>query len=517
MRILTRYILRAHLGPFAFALSVLTGLLFVNTIARRFPDLAGKGLPGTVILEVMALSLPHIVALTLPMAVLVAVLYAYSQLTADNEVTALKASGVNMLRLMVPLLAAAALLAALMLWFNDRVLPETNHDLKVLMADISGKTPTLLLKEQVINEVRTQDYRARYFIRPGRIQHETGRMRDVVIYDMSDAQTRRTVYADSGRMAFNQGMTDLFLTLYDGYVVEVRDHERPVLQRVYFGQQMMIVRDVGTQLVRTREDDYRSDREMSLAMLQAEIDSARGELGEVRRELRERAETGLEATLRGASALRALRSFDAEASRAINIDGVGVDGAPAVAGGDAAATRRAPAITARGNKPRPRTGGAGAGDVELSTTATELRALANRAEHLTNRVNQYQVEYHKKFAIPFACIIFVLIGAPLAVRFPRGGAGMVIVISLAIFGIYYMSLIGGETLGDDGTIAPYMGPWAPNILFGIVALWALTRIGRETGTTRGGDWDDLWHTALATLRAPFRRRRAARPVEEGAD
>ena len=531
MRILTRYILKAHLGPFVFALSVLTGLLFVNTIARRFPDLAGKGLPASVILEVMALSVPHIVALTLPMAVLVAVLYAYSQLTADNEVTALKASGVNMLRLMVPLLGAATLLAGLMIWFNDRVLPETNHDLKVLMADISGKTPTLLLKEQVINEVRTQDYRTRYFIRPGEIQHETGRMKDVVIYDMSDALIRRTVYADSGRMAFSPGMTDLFLTLYDGYVVEVRDRERPVLQRVYFGQQLMTVKDVGTELVRSTSDDYRSDREMSLAMLGSHIDSARTELAGVRDELREQAAIGLRQALEypgSAGAIESGESAPAPANAPAN--------APELEPGDREAMMTAeagpptpgattPGISraqreATGRLPRGARFGAQArdeGDVQMARTATELRALSNRAAQLTRRMNQYQVEYHKKFAIPIACIIFVLIGAPLAVRFPRGGAGMVIVISLAIFGIYYMSLIGGETLGDDGRIAPYIGPWAPNIVFGVIALWALTRIGRETGTTRGGDWEDLWRTALAALTRPFRRRRATRPVEEGAD
>ena len=114
MRILTRYLLRAHIAPFLFALFALTSLLFVNTVARRFPDMAGKGLPASVIMEVMALSLPHIIALTLPMAVLVAVLYAFSQLTADNEVTALKAGGVNLLRLQVSLVIASTVLAAFM-------------------------------------------------------------------------------------------------------------------------------------------------------------------------------------------------------------------------------------------------------------------------------------------------------------------------------------------------------------------------------------------------------------------
>src|SRR5262245_49848138 len=125
MKILTRYVLRVHLGPFLFALFAMTSLLFVNVLARRFAELAGKGLPMTVIGEVFALSLPHIIALTLPMAVLVAVLYSFSQLASDNEITALKASGVNLFSLVIPVLGASAVLAAFMVYFNDRILPET--------------------------------------------------------------------------------------------------------------------------------------------------------------------------------------------------------------------------------------------------------------------------------------------------------------------------------------------------------------------------------------------------------
>src|SRR5690349_12140676 len=106
MNILTRYLLRAHLGPFLFSFIALTGVILINTLVRRLADLAGKGLPGGVIFRFFYLALPATVALTFPMAVLVSVLYTFSQLTAENEVTALKASGVNLKRLLVPLLVA---------------------------------------------------------------------------------------------------------------------------------------------------------------------------------------------------------------------------------------------------------------------------------------------------------------------------------------------------------------------------------------------------------------------------
>src|SRR5688572_17771215 len=293
MRILTRYILRAHLAPFLFALITLTSLLFVNTVARRFPDMAGKGLPISVILEVMALSLPHIIALTLPMAVLVAVLYAFSQLTADNEVTALKASGVNLLRLQVSLVIAAAVLGGFMLYFNDRILPETNHQLKVLLMDINRKNPTLTLKEQSINNIQTADMRTRYYLQAARIDARTNKLRDVVIYDMSVQQRDRTVYADSGRMAFNREQTNLFLTLYDGSVHETRQTEPAEFQRVFFKQQMIMVEGIGNVLERTAQDEYRSDREMSLGMLKAAVDTSEAQLAAIREEARKYGESAV--------------------------------------------------------------------------------------------------------------------------------------------------------------------------------------------------------------------------------
>jgi lipopolysaccharide export system permease protein len=472
MRILTRYLLRSHVGPFVFALATLTGILFVNTIARRFENLAGKGLPASVILEVFALSLPHILALTLPMAVLVSVLYAFSQLAGENEITALKASGTNLIRMIMPLLFTSFLFALFMVWFNDRVLPDANSRLKALTADIGAKTPTLMFREQVVSRIQTGDYQLKYWIRPGRIDDETRMMYDIVIYDLSNARQARTVYADSGRMTLNPAQTDLMLTLWDGVSHESDQMQPAQLQRVTFTEHRIEMKGVGTELRRSATD-YRSDREMSVAMLRGVVDTARAELAVVRAEGRRLSAEAVERLLAGPAAPRAI--------------------------GDPPSLGRRYDI--------PDTRGLGGSDEVGYRTALDAQRIANNAKTLEDRINQYQVEVHKKFAIPFACIIFVLIGAPLAVRFPRGGVGMVIAASLAIFGIYYMSLIGGEKLGDRGTIAPFWGPWAPNLLFGAIALWALSRIGRESATTRGGGMEDIWIGIRTVFTGRFLRRR----------
>src|SRR5205085_10650758 len=105
VKIISRYVLKEHVGPFTFALTALTSLMLLQYIARQFGNLVGKGLGWQVILEFFLLSIPFTVAMTLPMAVLVAVLYAFSRLASENEITAFKAGGVSMIQLVLLLLA----------------------------------------------------------------------------------------------------------------------------------------------------------------------------------------------------------------------------------------------------------------------------------------------------------------------------------------------------------------------------------------------------------------------------
>ena len=146
MRTLTRYLLRLHLAPFLFAVTGLTLLLLLDQVSKRFQDLIGKDLHWSVIAEVFVYSIPFILAQTLPMAVLITVLYVYSRLEGDFEITAIKASGVPLHRVMAPILLAATILAGGMTWFNNVVLPESNHHLQVLLTGVGRKKPTFYLR-----------------------------------------------------------------------------------------------------------------------------------------------------------------------------------------------------------------------------------------------------------------------------------------------------------------------------------------------------------------------------------
>ncbi|HMI55701.1 MAG TPA: LptF/LptG family permease, partial [Gemmatimonadaceae bacterium] len=279
MKILHRYVLKEHLGPLTFALTALTSILLLQYIGKHFGELVGKGLPPFVIAEFFGLSVPLTVALTLPMAVLVATLYAFSRLAAENEITALKASGVSVVSVLKPVLWAALGVTVVMIGFNDQVLPRSNHKLAVLQRDIAQTKPTFGLREQVINEVVP----GRFYLRAGHLDEASNLMREVTIYDMADPTRRRTIYADSGNMSMSKGLTDLELTLYSGNTQDVPVASPDELQRLYFNVDVIRVRGVGNQFQKTTADSYKSDREMTVCEMQAAQDRARKEQEQFRK------------------------------------------------------------------------------------------------------------------------------------------------------------------------------------------------------------------------------------------
>src|SRR5581483_3285487 len=152
----------------------------------------------------------------------------------------------------------------------------------------------------------------------------------------------------------------------------------------------------------------------------------------------------------------------------------------------------------------------------LSTLTGTVEATRAEVDNGVRSVNLYDNQIHKLFAIAVACTIFVFLGAPIALRFPRGGVGMVLGVSLVAFAIYYIGLIAGEPLAQRGNVPPWLAMWASNIVFGIIGLFLLTRLGRESSTSRGGDWGEFKDGVRRRIGNLLRRRNAASLSTESA-
>jgi len=413
MRLLNRYVLRQLTAPFVFALAAQTSLMLLSQVAKKFGALVGKGLPWTVIAEVFVLSLPFIVAMTLPMAVLLAVLYTFSHLAADNEITAMRASGISVYQVLAPVLLWGTVMAALNFAFVDQVLPRTNARLRALLIDIGRKKPTFELREQVINEVPP----SQYFLRASRIDAATGRLRGVTIYDVGGEASRRIIYADSGSMAYAEGQTDLNLRLYDGSIHQYRPAEPTRFQMTYFSVNDIRVKNVFDELRRNTSESVRGDREMSTCEMLTVIHGARQEQDEARHERAELVRNDLRLLL-------GLPTLPSEPFReASDSAGQGYCGwlqplqkllLPKTVQAQAPAQGRP---QSRAAAPRPR--------VKLSNWS-EVASADDRVLEADRRADRYAVEVHKKWAISLACVSFVIIGIVMALRFPRGGFGLVL-------------------------------------------------------------------------------------------
>ncbi|HUR91818.1 MAG TPA: LptF/LptG family permease [Gemmatimonadaceae bacterium] len=539
MKILHRYVLKEHVGPVTFAISALTSMLLLNYVAKRFGELAGKGLPWSVIGEFVGLTVPFIFAMTLPMAVLISTLYAFSRLAADNEITALKSSGVGLGRVMTPVIVAAVLVTLGMIWFNDQVMPRANHRLAVLHRDIAQKKPTFALREQVINELSP----GKFYLRAGHIDPNSNRMREITIYDFGDVGRRRTIHADSGDMAMTRDRSDLLMTLYDGTLQDVPVADPTQLQRLFFKVDLVRVRGVGNQFSESEGGTYKGEREMTVCEMeqsrraaQRNYTTAQAEFAGLVREAKAAKVQLSREVLATSQDPPGEWSFSGAYCVLLGFLGAGGTDSAAVPGASAAATARAgrpPPPSAglasstsetpdaglpkperavpRGSPATAPVDAAVAGAMPALVEASRIRML--EAGRLMNLLS---VEIHKKFALAVACLVFVLLGAPIALRFPRGGVGLTIGVSIAVFGLYYVALIGGQSLGNRGIVPPALAMWGANMLFGAAGVILLFKLGTESATSRGGDAREMadavraWiarHVARLGLR--LERRRAA--------
>jgi lipopolysaccharide export system permease protein len=478
VKIIGKYVLKEHVGPFLFASTALTSLMLLQYIAKRLGELVGKGLPVSVILEFLGLSLPFTIAMTLPMAVLVAVLYAFSRLAAENEINAMKASGVSMWTVLAPVLLGGLAMSALMLAFNDQVLSRSNHRLATLQLDIFRTKPTFALREQVMNTVKE----GQLYLRAGQIDEGTSKMTEVVIYDLGDPARRRTIYADSGYLALAPNRRDLDLTLFDGEMLTVPNKDPSELTRLFFDRDRLRVKSVFNSYQESEAGSTsKSDREMSVCEMQQMV--SRADL-QVQQAEADRAMVAWERA--GKTGTRPERprigrgTAIATAYCAL-LDALSVKSAQAQ-------TPAAQPVVAQPATPEP---------IDTAMLAARIQEADVRKNEAQRERNRYDVEIQKKFSLAAACTIFVLIGAPIALRFPRGGVGLVIGVSFGVFGLYYVGLIGGETLADKDYLPPWIAMWAANIILAGVGILLAIRMGRESSTSRGGDFGEMMMLARA--------------------
>jgi lipopolysaccharide export system permease protein len=424
MKTLHRYVLTQQIPPFLFGIFIIIFILILDFLYKNLEMLIGKGVPVRASAELLLLSLGWMIVMAVPMAVLIGTLISFMRLASDNEIVAMHTSGLSLTAISRPILVAAFILSFIMIPVHNYVVPETNHRLANLLVSIHKKKPALQLRDGVfMNDIKG------YSIL---VNKSMGReIEGVTISRLIEGKPAQTIRAERGEIFFADDGNTLVMNLYNGEIHDVDEKDPKRYLRLKFTEHTLNIPGVGRELVRV-DREYRGDREMSIGTLRSEIRTYRDKVD---------AQTAQVESLvvRNARALPGLcQSADAGGS------------------------------------------GKGSGIVASMTATNEkIGTLKAQVNSYRRRMRSLAVEAHKKVALSFACIVFVLIGIPIGARTRDSSAGGGLVVSILFFAIYYAFLSAGEKLADRGFIQPSLSMWAANIVLGGVGLYLFIRADRE--------------------------------------
>ena len=437
--IIDRHILKAHAAPFFGSFCIVMFLFLLQFVMKFMDQLAGKGLSGAVIIELVILNLAWMVVLAVPMAVLVATLMAFGNLSSANEITAMRASGVSLYRMVAPVLLFSFVLCYGMVLFNNKVLPDANHRAKILMTDIFRKKPTFALQPGMFSDPKDMQGYSILVRKTFQTENRLNDLEGVTIFDYTNPAVITTVTAEHGTVSFSEDLTKLIMDLYEGEIHELSTTDFNRYRKIRFTKHRIAMNAEGFDFQRSQESAFsRGDRELSAQAMSAFVDS-------------------LQVLLDSSNAQIAVL-VQRDISSILN-------------------PMRPPALVPS-NSIDPRA----AADAHVSTAGMMLDGEFSRATYYARRIHEYSVEIYKKYAIPFACIVFVLIGAPLGIMARRGTFGVAASLSLGFFLLYWACLIGGEKLADRGFIDPWFGMWSANIILGCMGMYLTFRTARENLT-----------------------------------
>jgi len=457
MNIISRYIVKEHLGPFFFALAVIMFVFVTKFIVQYIGKLFGKGLSYTTIFEFVYLNLAWMLALAVPMAVLVASLMAFGRLSADNEITVLKASGINLYRIIRPAFIWGVLLTIAMVWYNDRVLPEFNHQARMLARSISQKKPTFDLEEGVYLKIKNINILVEEVerpleekvmenndvLRPDYFMDTADKLKKITIFDYSDPKVQRTIIADYGYLVFDKQREQMVFNLFDGEMHEVSTDDYTEYRQLSFTRHAFNI-EASDQVFKRVESGQRGDREMTIKMMNEQVNNYREKLSETDQQV----ETEINKVFFPPDSIA---NWLSRASGDVS---------------KIAPKKQSKALLRATRK--------------IRSITQRINAQFNQQHYYDRQIYKYEVEIYKKYSIPFACIVFVLIGAPLGIRARKGSLGVGVTFSIGFFLLYWACLIGGEELADRQMVTPFLAMWFPNILVGAFGIYLTVRTVQET-------------------------------------
>lgn len=440
---LDRFILQSFLPLFMMTFCICLFIVLMQFLWRYINDLVGKGLTVDVIGELFFYAALTMVPMALPLAILLASLMVFGNLGENFELTAMKASGISLLRTMTPLIVLIGMISVGAFFFQNNVLPLAQTKMWTLLFSMRQKSPELEIPEGVF-----------YDQIPGYnlfVQHKdrnTGVLHDVMIYDVSRGfENSSIILADSAKLSLTPDKTHLFLQLWQGESFENLKDAATGMKNVPYRRESFSVKEIvlsfDTNFNRMDEQGMRNQYVgKNMAELQATIDSVQLRVdsvgtiyaNELRSTHRLNARPYIE--IYTDTATHRILNPDVRSTAKLNVD--------SILRGPSSAARLSYLNNALSKAQRVRQ------DFELKSMMMDEDVKT---------IRRHAIELQKKFTLSFACLIFFFIGAPLGAIIRKGGLGTPLVISVFLFIFYFIIDNMGYKMARDGKLEVWEGMW----------------------------------------------------------
>ena len=432
MKKLDLYLIKKFAGPFVAVFFVVVFALSMQFLWQYMGELIGKGLGVGVIMEFMGWASCTLFPNAIPLATLLASIMTLGGLGERNELLAMKAAGIPLIRILMPLMLVSVLITIGAFFASDRLVPTAFNKIYTLREDIARtndeiKIPTGTFYDGIAGYIlRVED------------RDESGMMHGLIVYDhtANNGNTAMTL-ADSGRIEITPDKQYLVFNLYHGcsYTetnsISYRDTTL-TLNRLNFDEQQLIIALENYQFTRSEQDRFGDEvKSRSLAGLNHDRDSVGGELDSLISRQYKRYKTSV-----GLAYLYQLDSTHRANSLNRPLD---LDSIKGTLSGDYLQQARHSAL----NKAR-------LGEDQVQNYKREsLRYLSH--------IRKIDIEAILKFTLSLSCLIFFFVGAPLGAIIRKGGLGTPVIISILFYLIYYIIDIIGRKLAKNGTLTPLEG------------------------------------------------------------
>ncbi len=454
---------------------------------KYIDDLAGKGLEWTIIAELILYASARLVPMALPLAILLSSIMTFGNMGENFELTAVKSAGVSLQRFMMPLIILTIAISIGAFYYSDYIIPYTNLKTGALIYDVKNQRPELQIKEGMFyNGIEG------YSIKIAKKNYKTNLLQNIMVYDHSDNKNNvKVTIADSGYMRMTADERNIILTLYNGYTYEEIEESKKkrVKEKTYpherqkFEKQVVIFELTGLDFSRSDEDLFKNNFQMlNLKQLEYAEDSLVNEhKGQIARFAKSHTTSNYfkKEIIMLNEVVKQSKKINKNTKRKINEEIPKSKLTKAITKEDNNTINYNFNIDSAYSNLKNRDQ-----DQAMQYALNYARAAQNNIinsqkqfNYKAERIRRHQIEWHRKFSLSFACLVFFFIGAPFGAIVRKGGFGTPVVISILFFILYYIISISGEKFAREAVMPAYIGMWLSSFILmplGIFLTWKAT-------------------------------------------